>query len=82
MATATAAVAAIATAIAAVTTINSKEAVTAAAEESDDGLDGQRLCSVIFVIQIFLTVITTDTECQGNREISSLEVHPRLVVLL
>jgi hypothetical protein len=38
--------------MAAVTTINSKEAVTAAAEELDDGQDGQQLCSVFFVIPI------------------------------
>ncbi len=48
--TVTAAVAAMATAMAAVTTINSKEAATAAAEELDDGWDGRRLCSVLFVI--------------------------------
>jgi hypothetical protein len=59
MATATAAVAAMATTMAAmatamvaVTTINSKEAATAAAEELDDGRDGRRLCSVFFVIPI------------------------------
>jgi hypothetical protein len=53
MATATAAVAATATAtaMAAVTTINSKEAATAAAEELDDGRDGWRLCIVFFVIR-------------------------------
>jgi hypothetical protein len=36
----------------AVTTINSKEAAMAAAEELDDGQDGRRLCSVFFVIPI------------------------------
>jgi hypothetical protein len=50
MVTAMAAVAAMATAMAAVTTINSKEAATAVAEELDDGRDGRRLCSVLFVI--------------------------------
>ncbi len=30
----------------------------------------------------FLAVITTETECHGNGEVSSLEVNPGLVVLV
>ncbi len=68
MATAMVAVAAMATAMAAVTTINSKEVAMAAADESDDGRDGRRLCGVFFVIPmfsplLFLIIIATDTEC-------------------
>jgi hypothetical protein len=40
-------------------------------------------CAVNFLsFLFFLTVIATDTECQGNGEVSSLEVHPGLVVLV
>ncbi len=40
-------------------------------------------CAVYFwLFLFFLTVIATDTECQGNGEVSSLEVHPGLVVLV
>ncbi len=40
-------------------------------------------CAVYFLLfQFFLTVIATDTECQGNGEVSSLEVHPGIVVLV
>ncbi len=78
MATAMAAVAAMATAMAAVTTINSKEAATVAAEELDDGLDRWLAVQCIFLFLFFLTIPTN----QGNREVSSLEVHPGLVVLV
>ncbi len=40
-------------------------------------------CAVYFMLFLFyLTVITTDTECQGNGEVSCLKVHPGLVVLV
>ncbi len=38
-------------------------------------------CAVyVFLFEFFLTVIATDTECQGNGEVFRLEVHPGLVV--
>ncbi len=40
-------------------------------------------CAVCFLLLLFfLTVIATDTECQDNGEVSSLKVHPGLVVLV
>jgi hypothetical protein len=64
-----------------------QEAVSAAAEEADDGRGGRQLCSVFFSQSdfnpiFFLTVTATNTECQGNGAVSSCQAHPGLVVLV
>jgi hypothetical protein len=40
-------------------------------------------CAVYFLLFLFfITIIATNTECQGNREVSSLKIHPGLIVLV
>jgi hypothetical protein len=75
MVTAMAVVRAMATVMAAVTTINSKKAAMAAAEELDDGWDERQLCSVFCVIPI-----SSHHHCKG--EVSESRCIPGLLSLL
>jgi hypothetical protein len=76
------AVAAMATATVAVTTINSKEVVTAAAEELGNGRDGRWLCSVFFVIPISSHPHRHRHWIPRQRRGLCLKVHPGLAVFV